>query len=100
MLNANENSAGKITYRADGSAASFEGAPVNVYRAALLASSIGLWIETKIIPTRGVGITKMLKMAEGYTGKTYTRTLAWLAVKDLREWVEARKAATPSTTTP
>lgn len=95
----NDNSAGKITYRKDGNAASFEGAAVNIYRAAILASSIGLWIKTGIKPTRGIGITKMLEMAKGYTGQTYTRKRADIAVTDLNEWVQQRKAATPSETT-
>lgn len=98
MQESNQNSAGKITYRKDGSASSFEGAAVNIFRAATLAGSIGLWIETKIIPTRGVGITKMLKIASGYTGKKYTRNGAANAVRDLHEWIQKRKAETPSET--
>ena len=80
-----------ITYDAKGNARSFEGEGVNVFRAALLASSLGLWLKTKIIPTRGVGITKMLAMAEGYTGKKYKRSETQTAIDDLNAWVQRRK---------
>lgn len=80
-----------ITYDDKGNAVSFTGEGVNVYRAALLASSIGLYQQTKIMPTRGVGITKMLAMAEGYTGKKYKRAEMQQAIDDLNAWVQKRK---------
>lgn len=80
-----------IEYNTQGNAISFNGEGVNVFRAALLASSIGLYSKTKIIPTRGVTITKMLKMAEGYTGRLYKRTQLDMCIADLNTWVQRRK---------
>ncbi len=46
---------------------------IKVYQAATLATHLKLWAKTKIIPTRGVTITKMLALAGNLTGKTYGR---------------------------
>lgn len=68
---------------------------VNYVRAEFLSSSLKLWAATKIIPTRGVTITKMLAMATGYTGKTYKRSEAIQAATDVKKWADKMKAALP-----
>lgn len=69
----------------------------NFFRAKMLSLSIRMYSETKVIPTRGVTITRMLKMATGYTGKSYRRGQYDLAVEDLRIWIETMRAALPVT---
>lgn len=44
---------------------------VSAYRIKMLAYGIKGWAKFKMIPTRGVTISKMLKMATEYTGKKY-----------------------------
>ena len=62
---------------------------VNTYRAAVLRSSIKLHKSTGMIPTRGVTITRMFKLATEYTGKTYKRGAHDAAIADLQEWLDA-----------
>jgi hypothetical protein len=82
-----------ITYNKDGSASSFTGDAVLIYRAAHLAGSINMYVQTngRIIPTRGVGITRMLELAGQVTGKKYKRKEAPQAVLDLNAWVQLAK---------
>lgn len=70
---------------------------IKFYRAALLASSIEMWCKCRLLPTRGVTITMMLEQATAITGKKYRRRDAVQAVKDVREWTQAMKAALPKT---
>ncbi len=71
---------------------------VNLVRAGYLWQGIKGYIETngRMIPTRGVTITKMLKMAEGYTGKTYKLKDKQKAADDLKAWMDTMKLALPS----
>lgn len=69
---------------------------VNYVRAQVLASSLRLYSKTKILPTRGVTISKLLKMAEGYTGKRYKRGAYIQAAEDVRRWANEMKAALPT----
>lgn len=88
-----------IHYGKDGHATAFVGPDaIQMYRAACASSAIGLWIKTKMIPTRGVTITKMLAIATEYTGKRYTPAKAQQAVDDLKIWVATMKAALPHVT--
>lgn len=81
---------------AEGSVVSFVGPDaVSLYRARLLASSIRLWIKSKIIPTRGVTITVMLRHATGITGKPYKRGEAQRAADDVTAWANAMVSALP-----
>lgn len=66
-----------------------------LYRVNMLKVSIKLWIKTSMMPTRGVGIKKMLKMAEQYTGRKYKTSEAAYAVEDLHNWVTTMIAALP-----
>ena len=62
-------------------------AGVNTYRVATLAKMIKLHRDTGMIPTRGVTITKMFKIAQEYTGKAYKRGAHDQAIADLQEWL-------------
>lgn len=67
----------------------------NFYRAASLRGSLKLYAECKIIPTRGVTITRMLAMATEYTGKKYRRGDALKAANDISKWIDAMRSALP-----
>lgn len=77
-----------------GHVCSFTGDAVLIYRTALLSSSIKLYHTTggRIIPTRGMGITKMLKLAEEILGKKYKRTELEKCIAHLDIWVQEAKA--------
>lgn len=82
----------------NGKCQSFVGSDaVNYVKAELLASSLNLYVASggRIIPTRGVGITKMLQMATSYTKKKYKRTEALKAAEDVKKWADEMKAALP-----
>lgn len=82
----------------EGKYTSFVGSDaVNYVRAELLSSSIKMYVSSggRIIPTRGVGISKMLEMATGYTGKKYKRKEASIAADDVKKWANEMKAALP-----
>ena len=66
-----------------------------LYRVNMLKTCIKLWIKTGMMPTRGVGIHKMLKMAEVYTGRKYKKSEAKYAVEDLHNWVTMMVSALP-----
>lgn len=66
-----------------------------LYRVNMLKVSIRLWVKTGMMPTRNVGIRKMLKMAEVYTGRKYKTTQAAEAVDDLHNWVTCMVSALP-----
>jgi hypothetical protein len=84
----------KIVYSAGGT--TFVGPDAtNFFRAATLASSLGLYAKCGIIPTHGVTITKMLAMAAEYTGKKYKRGDAAKAQADVKVWCDTMRAALP-----
>jgi hypothetical protein len=60
-----------------------------------LWSSLKLYAKTGMIPTRGVGITKMLAFASDITGKKYTRKQVLQAAEDVKVWADEMKAALP-----
>lgn len=64
-------------------------------RVKMLRSFIDLHKKTGMIPTRGVTITKMFKMAEEYTGQRYKRGEHDRAVADLNVWISAMMSALP-----
>lgn len=66
-----------------------------LYRVNLLKISIRLWVKTGLKPTRGVGIRKMLAMAERYTGRKYKTSEASQAIDDLHNWVTTMVSALP-----
>lgn len=66
-----------------------------LFRVNMIKVSIKLWMKTGMMPTRGVGIKKMLKMAEQYTGRKYKTSEAAYAVEDLHNWVSVMVSALP-----
>ena len=81
------HSSGAISY--DGPEA------VDLYRAKTLASALKMYARSGIIPTRGVTITVMLRMATGYTRKAYKRGDALKASEDVKVWADTLMAAMP-----
>ena len=67
----------------------------HLYRVNMIKVSIKLWMKTGMMPTRGIGIRKMLKMAEVYTGRKYKTSEAAYAVEDLHNWVTCMVSALP-----
>jgi hypothetical protein len=67
----------------------------NLFRAKLLRNSIKMYLAVGITPTRGMTITKMLKLATEYTGQTYKRGAGPQALRDLETWLLARQSAMP-----
>lgn len=67
---------------------------VNFYRALVLKGAIGL-LQKGITPTRGLTMTKALKLATGYTGKAYKRTQSDLAVLELQTWIDNERPNIP-----
>lgn len=87
----------EIVYNQTGDAVGFNGRDaVDTYRYALLSSSLRMYAACGLRPTRGVGITHMLKMASSLTGKKYKRGDVLAAAADLDRWVQEMKAALPS----
>jgi hypothetical protein len=79
-----------------GEATSYVGSDATqLFRVNMLKSSIKLWMKTGMMPTRGIGIKKMLKMAEVYTGRKYKTSEAAYAVEDLHNWVTCMVSALP-----
>ena len=86
-----------ITYDKSGNGVAFIGPDaVEVYRVALIATSLRLWAKTGMLPTRGLSGRKMLDMAGRWTGKKYGRRDGLTAASDLDVWVQTMKAALPS----
>lgn len=63
--------------------------------AIVLKGALRLYAEHKIIPTRGMTISKMLARASQYTGKTYRRGGAREAMTDMILWIETMRSALP-----
>lgn len=81
----------------NGKCTSFVGSDATNYaRAEMLASSLSLYAACGIRPTRGVTATMMLKMATGYTGKSYKRGEYLKAAADVKVWANEMKAALPT----
>jgi len=77
----------------------FSKGDVDIFRAALLAQSLIGYAKCKMLPTRGVTASGMLKMASQYTGKAYKRGDYMKAAEDLKAHVEFLKAS-PQTDKP
>lgn len=72
---------------------------VAYFRARSLRSAIQLYVKSggQIIPTRGMGITNMLKAAGEITQTKYKRTQAAQAIDDLTIWIATMQSALPIT---
>ena len=68
---------------------------VRLQQAITLRSAITLYRACGVIPTRGMGIVNMLKLATTITSKTYKRTQSAQAEADLHIWIETMKSALP-----
>lgn len=70
---------------------------VRLQMAITLRSGIKMYVSSRgqLIPTRGMGITKMLALAGSLTGKTYKRSQTAEAQQDLHIWIETMKSALP-----
>lgn len=81
----------RITFK-NGEAQSFVGPKaVDAFRIATLKSAIRL-LKVGITPTRGLTMTKALKMATEYTGAKYKRTETDKALNDLSAVLDKRKS--------
>lgn len=67
----------------------------NLCRAITLKHALKLYAKCGLIPTRGVTITVMLRIAKEYTGKNYKRGQAMQAAEDVGVWIETMRAALP-----
>lgn len=70
---------------------------VRLQQAITLRSAIKMYVASsgQIIPTRGMGITKMLALTSTITGKKYKRSQTAEAQADLHIWIETMKSALP-----
>lgn len=70
---------------------------IRLQQAITLRSAIKMYIASggQIIPTRGMGITKMLALTSTITGKKYKRSQIAEAQQDLHIWIETMKSALP-----
>lgn len=87
-----------FSYHPDGSLASANGTDaVRCYQVACLISALKMMRVSngRVIPTRGYTMTKGLRMASTFTGRTYKRTEAEQAERDLRVWLENMKSTIP-----
>jgi len=72
---------------------------VAYFRARSLKSAIQMYVKSggQIIPTRGMGITNMLRAAGEITNTKYKRTQAAQAIDDLTIWIATMQSALPIT---
>lgn len=83
-----------IQYNDAGDATAFVGRDaVSTYRVAMLASSCEMYAKFKMIPTRGVGATRLLQLASEITGKRYKKGGHMEAAADLRLTLQGLKAS-------
>lgn len=81
----------EISFHGNGGASYVGPKGTNVFRLRVLAGAIRLYAKTGIIPTRGVTITKMMKMAEKDTGKKFKRG-AYVEAADALDLVMRQQA--------
>lgn len=72
---------------------------VAYFRARALRSAIQMYVKSggQIIPTRGMGITRMLQTASEFTSIKYKRGEALRAINDLTIWIATMQSALPIT---
>jgi hypothetical protein len=89
----------EITYH-EGGGASYVGPDATLlFRAKVIKGGIQMWQKCKMIPTRGVTISKLLKMASELTGNKYKNTDAdyTRAMEELDNWILTMQTAIPTT---
>jgi hypothetical protein len=67
---------------------------IRLFTAVTVRSAIGM-LKKGIKPSRHWTMTKALRMATSYSGKTYKRTEADRAMADLTLWIDAMRCALP-----
>lgn len=93
----NINDQSHIGYNAKGEAVSFVGHDATqLYRAAATKAAIKMHKVCGMIPTRGVTITVLFKIASEFSGKKYKRGEHDKAIADLDVWIQTMKAALPT----
>lgn len=70
---------------------------VELFRAITLRNGISMHQKCGMIPTRGMGIVNMFKLAHQYTGQKYKRGEHQRAIDDLTVWIETMRSAIPVT---
>lgn len=66
---------------------------LDLFRLTALRTAIRLYARTGMIPTRGVGITKLLRQVTNITQRRYTGANRFdCAIRDLTNIIEFRKA--------
>ena len=78
-----------------GGAVSFVGSDaVALYRAMTIRHALRL-LQVGIKPTRGVSMTRALRLVQAYSGRTYKRTESSQAIADLSVWIANMQSALP-----
>jgi hypothetical protein len=68
---------------------------VHMYRVLSLMNAISLHKKSGLIPTRGMGIMRMFKQAQEFTGQTYKRGEHDRAIDDLHTWIQLMRSSLP-----
>jgi len=89
----------EIILHSDGAISFLGGDAIELFRALTLRNHIQLYAKTKLIPTRGMGIRKMLALATQFTGNSYTTKQLQNACNDLTIWIETMRSALPASNT-
>lgn len=76
-------------------ATTYTGDAIPLFQAVTLKGALKLYAKCGMIPTRGMTITKMLKLASSITGKPYKRGDAMKAHDDMSTWIDAARTAMP-----
>lgn len=91
-----KNTESSITFNKEGVAVGFIGPDaVNCYAAGILAMSLRLYADTKMLPTKGVTAKNLLESATRITKKTYKRGDYLKASNDVSLWLTEMRDALP-----
>lgn len=85
-----------IAYDSDGNVRSFVGPDaVALHKAVMIRSAIRMHKKSGILLRADITITKLLKIATGFTSNPYKRTESDKAITDLTLWIAVMKAKIP-----
>lgn len=88
----------EIILHASGAISFLGGDSIELFRALTLRNHLALYSKTKLIPTRGFGVRKMLKLAGEFTGNSYKTSQVADAIYDLTIWIETMRSSLPIST--
>lgn len=88
----------EIILHSSGAISFLGGDSIELFRALTLRNHLALYTKTKLIPTRGFGIRKMLSLATQFTGNSYKTSQISDAIYDLTIWIETMRSALPVST--